>query len=107
MHRRSFDNGWIPVRTTELEVPANPFTRTFFKFYYKEIMDDKTSINQDATAGFWFDFAGGTQTSEYSWNFCFEHSGFDDNNVGELHVRITFDGIGDDFKSLWEKSKNW
>lgn len=106
LRRGSFDNGWIPVRTTELEVPANPFTETFFKFYYKEIMDDWSSINQYDTKLFWFDFAGRTQSPEYDWSFCFEHSGSDQNNAGKLSVRITFEGIGDDFKSLWEKSKN-
>ncbi len=106
LRRGSFDNGWIPVRTTELEVPTNPFTYTFFKFYYKEKMEDRTSIDQDDIQYLLLDFTGGTQTPEYSWNFCFKHSGFDYNNAGVLHVRITFEGIGDDFKSLWEKSKN-
>lgn len=106
MPRKSFNNGWVQIPIPQgLEVPTNPFTETYFKFDYKEIMDDKTSINQDDTKLRWIDFADGIQTSEYNWNFCFKHSGFDDNNAGALYVRITFEGIGDDFKSLWKASQ--
>ena len=108
MLRESFNNGWvqIPIRQG-LEVPTNPFTKTCFKFYYKEEMEDLpgTSINQDSTKPLPIDFAKGIKTPEYSWKFCFEHWGFDKNNAGTLYVRITFEGIGDDFKSLWEASQ--
>ena len=106
MLRKSFNNGWVQIPIPQgLEVPTNPFTETYFKFYYKEIMDDWSSINQNATRLYWIDFADGIQTTEWRWNFCFEHSGCDDNNAGKLYVKITFEGIGDDFKSLWKASQ--
>ena len=106
MLRKSFNNGWVQIPIPKgLEVPTNPFTETYFKFDYKEIMDDFSSINQYDTKSWWIDFADGIQTSEWRWNFCFEHSGFDDNNAGKLYVKITFEGIGDDFKSLWKASQ--
>lgn len=97
--RNRFGGNWTTVRNEALDVLINPFSVLWFKIDYGDKMSNLWSINQNGDCDFWLDFRHGSQSPEFSQDIRLVHAGNSD-NVGKLSVRITFEGIGEDFQSL-------
>lgn len=97
--RNSFGGNWTTVRNEVLDVLINPFSILWFKIDYGDRMSNFLSLNQNGDCSFWLDFRPGSQSPEFSKDIQLVHAGNSD-NVGKLSVRITFEGIGEDFQSL-------
>ena len=97
--RNSFGGNWMTVRNEVLDVLINPFSVLLFKIDYGDKMGNFWSMNQNGDCSFWLDFRPGSQSPEFSHDIRLVHAGNSDNE-GKLSVRITFEGIGEDFQSL-------
>lgn len=97
--RNRFGGNWTTVRNEGLDVLINPFSILWFKIDYGDRMSNFWSLNQNGGCSFWLDFRPGSQSPEFSKDIQLVHAGNSD-NVGKLSVRITFEGIGEDFQSL-------
>lgn len=97
--RNSFGGNWTTVRNEVLDVLINPFSVLWFKIDYGDKMGNFWSMNQNGNCSFWLDFSPGSQSPEFSHDIRLVHRGNSDNE-GKLSVRITFEGIGEDFQSL-------
>lgn len=97
--RNSFGGNWTTVRNEVLDVLINPFSVLWFKIDYGDKMGNFWSMNQNGYCSFWLDFRPGSQSPEFSHDIRLVHAGNSDNE-GKLSVRITFEGIGEDFQSL-------
>lgn len=97
--RNRFGGNWTTVRNEVLDVLINPFSILWFKIDYGDRMSNFWSWNQNGYCSFWLDFRPGSQSPEFSKDIQLVHAGNSD-NVGKLSVRITFEGIGEDFQSL-------
>lgn len=101
--RNSFGGNWTTVRNEVLDVLINPFSVLLFKIDYGDKMGNFWSMNQNGYCSFWLDFRPGSQSPEFSRDIRLVHAGNSDNE-GKLSVRITFEGIGEDFQSLFVRT---
>lgn len=101
--RNSFGGNWTTVRNEVLDVLINPFSVLLFKIDYGDKMGNFWSMNQNGYCSFWLDFRPGSPSPEFSRDIRLVHAGNSDNE-GKLSVRITFEGIGEDFQSLFVRT---
>lgn len=99
--RDRFGGNWTTVRNEVLDVLINPFSVLWFRIDYGDKMSNFWSVDQNGHCSFWLDFRPGSQSPEFSGDIRLVHAGVgNSDNVGKLSVRITFEGIGEDFRSL-------
>ena len=98
--RNRFGGNWTTVRNEALNVLINPFSILRFKIDYGDKMGNFWSENENGSCPFWLDFRPGSQSPEFSHDIRLVHYGKNSDNEGKLSVRITFEGIGEDFQSL-------
>lgn len=103
--RTHFGNGWVTVPTDTVDVLTNPFMLLEIRLYYAERMKDWTSTNGSGSYYGFLDFRRGNSYTEKYYDICLDHWGADTDNAGRLSVRVTWEGIGDDFLSLWDEAQ--
>ena len=86
-------------------IRTNPWTFASVEVAYGDRMSNWLSTNESGTHSMPLYYSGpGLQEYERSFSISLSHGGWNDPNTGTLFVRITYEGKGPDFATLWQEA---